>query len=192
MREVEVKAKLSDESGLVKRLQELGCIFSEPVNQKDLIYGKDVSSVEKFLVGPDFLRIRIVNDTKALFTYKYHVERGRDMNSAPIEHELGIDSAKEMEAIIALMGYVEAARVEKTRRKTKYNKWEICIDEVKGLGAFVEVEEMAENDADIPAVHVHLREFLQSVGVPEEDITLLRYDHMMFEKYGIPAVPPKM
>jgi adenylate cyclase class 2 len=87
-----------------------------------------------------------------------------------------------MDGILKLMGYSEEVRVNKTRVKTNFKDYEICIDDVKDLGAFVEVEKIAE-DGDGEKIQKELFEFLETLGVKKEDQVMHGYDTLLWHKY---------
>ena len=66
------------------------------------------------------------------------------------------------------------------RRKTKYKDLEICLDVVKDLGFFIEVEKMSNDDPKI--VREELQKFLFSLGIPPEDEVFYGYDTLIFKK----------
>ncbi len=84
--------------------------------------------------------------------------------------------------MLALMGYQTAVRIRKSRVKTQHKNWEICIDEVEGLGSFIELEELADEHAEVSPIHTAMHEFLQAIGVEPEDAGLKRYDILLLEK----------
>ena len=57
---------------------------------------------------------------------------------------------------------------------------EICLDEVKDLGNFIEVEKITDEDPD--KVQEELFRFLESVGVRREDRVVNGYDILMWRK----------
>jgi predicted adenylyl cyclase CyaB len=73
-------------------------------------------------------------------------------------------------------------RIAKHRRKTTYKNWEVCVDDVEGLGSYVEMEELAETTDDVPEIKERMQAFLAEQGVKESDILRNRYDVMMLEK----------
>ncbi len=181
-KEVEVKAKLSEGTDVVEALRKLGCELSSPKTQDDTVYVRQTGSVSEYLSNAEFLRLRVENDGTTLFTLKYHPGRADDPTSAPIECESKVDSREQIAHMLQLMGFSEAVRIRKSRMKTKHGAWEICVDEVEGLGSFIELEEMADRDADIPGIQEKMREFLASLGVSQEDIGLARYDVLLLER----------
>lgn len=86
-----------------------------------------------------------------------------------------------MEDALILMGYKEAVRIEKRRITTKYKGDEICIDEVTGLGSFMEMERLTKN-GDVEKIQEQLFKFFKSIGIKKEDRVMSGYDILMLEK----------
>lgn len=182
MQEIEIKAKLENEAQVLAKLTELGAIFSGPAVQDDTIYVAETGSLESFLSNSLFLRLRVIDGSRTVFTAKYHQNREAANDTYATEYEVDISSRDMMEQIVLLQGYAEAVRVQKTRRTAAYQGWEICLDEVEGLGSFIEVEQLAEDGADPRAIYENLKAFLVSIGVPESAVTTMRYDIMLLTK----------
>src|SRR5688572_22737341 len=136
-KEIEIKARVADMYALITKLEQLGCTISAPVTQHDTIFvAQDYGDFGEFHSGENILRVREQGDT-SFFTIKQP-----DLNEFDsIEHEVEVSDPEEMRNAIRLMGYEEQAQVRKTRRKAHYDQWEICLDEVKDLGSFIELEE---------------------------------------------------
>lgn len=173
-KEIEVKARVSNLDEIAHKLRELGCVLSDQETQHDTVFvDADYGAFEKFWPGKNLLRIRKTNG-KFLFTVKQ--PQSNELDS--IEHETEIHDPMEMREVLLLMGYHEAVQVHKTRRKTKYNGWEICLDEVEGLGSFIEVEKIAD-EADAEEVQNELFAFLQSLGIKLGDKVTSGYDTLV-------------
>ena len=175
MREVEVKAKIKDKESLVKKLEGLGCIFSPPTSQSDVIYTMRSGTVKDFTSNDVFLRLRTSNG-KILFTAKKRLTNSLDR----IEHEVEVSSNEEMEQVLILLGFAAAVKITKTRTVTHYNGDEVCIDDVGGLGSFIEVERLTDAD-DIGSTQEKLFEFLESLGISKDDRVTSSYDILMIE-----------
>ena len=174
-KEIEVKAKAENLSLIRIKLEALGCTFTDPIVQDDTIFVNFDGDFTKFAPGTNFLRIRKAKG-KILFTLKQPQSNDLDC----IEKEVEVSDADQFRDALELMGYHEAVQVHKTRTKTKYKDMEICLDEVKGLGSFVEVEKITEGDGD--AVQTELFAFLQTLGVNKEDRVLRGYDILVYLK----------
>ena len=185
MREVEVKAHIRDEETLLTKLAEVGGVLSTAITQEDTVYVKEVGSVDTFLSNDHFLRIRNTPE-KVIFTLKYHPGRNTTaIDAMPIEHEVTIDKKAELEEMLKLLGFVPAVSITKTRKTAHVGEYEVCIDEVEGLGAFIEIEKLLEHEEDIEPTLSNMRDFLKTLGVDAKDIGVKRYDVQVLEReYG--------
>jgi adenylate cyclase, class 2 len=180
MREVEVKAILVNRDVTLRKLQELGCVLGEPVIQKDTVYIPKgaVMPVESYT---NVLRIR-EQQGKYILTLKQPVTNQLDC----IERELEILDAQAMADIIEYLGFFKVSYVEKYRQKCKYQHYEICLDEVKDLGSFIEVEKMVE-DSEADGVQGELLTFLETLGVSKNNQVFDGYDVLMHKKLSTGA-----
>ena len=179
MREIEIKARLRDKDSTMNRLKALGCIFSEPVRQEDIVYAEKIDSLDAFLSNKVWLRIRVNNGADIIFTAKGE----RTTPLVATEHEVKVNSKEETQMMLSLMGYREAVRINKIRITTEYNGCEICFDEVEQLGAFIDMEKLTENGDDIK-IQEELFQFFISLGINREDRVSKGYDILMLEKAG--------
>jgi adenylate cyclase class 2 len=170
MREIEVKAKLTNKEAVVNKLKSLGCIFGESKTQNDVIYVEKWGDLNTFLSNNVFLRIR-ESKGKILFTLKTKGEN----SLSKIEHEVEVSSKEEIENILKLLKFVPAVSVNKTRSITYYNNFEICVDNVEDLGDFIEVERMVD-EGEAKLIQDEMFTFLESFGVKSEDRVFEGYD----------------
>jgi adenylate cyclase class 2 len=183
MQEIEVKVKTKDSDSVIRQLEAAGCVFSPPVEQDDVTYATTKESMDAFIRSKIFVRIRQVTDGDTIFTVKYDDQR-HVLGMAATEHEVKVDSASELEQMLLLMGLKRIVRVKKIRRKTKYKEYEICVDDVEELGSYMEIEKMAEKDADPHAIHQELVGVLESLGINLEGRVTKGYDIIMLDKEG--------
>lgn len=178
MKEIEVKAKINNTENLLAGLKNLGCNLSEPIVQNDTIFLPEGFTYDKDLKnGINFLRIRKLRN-RITFTLKQQQLNELDC----IEKEIDINNADILKDILKLLGYHEVVQVNKVRIKCKYKDYEVCVDEVDGLGSFVEVEKMTDEDA--LQVQEELFKFLQSLGVNKKDREMHGYDTLMYNKFN--------
>lgn len=182
MREVEVKAIVRDSEALARAFAARGAAFSAPVSQDDAVFVRETGSLETFLANGLFIRLRTLGTGTVLLTAKYNPNRNAEQDMVAEEYETEIASREEMERILSLMGFVEAVRIRKERRSAKEGAYEFCLDEVEGLGTFVEVEKLVENESDVAAAHEELLTLLTELGISPEDRFTKRYDVMLLEK----------
>lgn len=177
--EIEVKVHLRDREAFVAKLKALGCELSEPKTQDDTVYVRKTGTVEDFISNDVFLRIRIQNGSKVIFTAKAPITKSAE-ELVKQEYETIIESVEQARGILKLAGFREAVHIVKTRRTAKCKGYEICIDDVDGLGAFVEVESITD-DPDVRRVQKEMFDFLLSLGVSPEDQVKKGYDILMLE-----------
>jgi len=176
MKEIEVKAKLRNRNEVIKKLAELDCRLSDPFFQSDQIFvPKHINSLPAD-TGVPVLRIREAKG-KFILTMKIRLTNGLDKQ----ESETEITNPVAMKEIILAAGYKPMVAFKKERRKGKYNDWEVCVDEVEGLGSFIEVEQMSE-DGNSEEIQTELFKFLQSLGVTESDREHFGYDVILYLK----------
>ena len=99
-----------------------------------------------------------------------------------LERETEIADPKELKEVLFLMGYRSVVEIHKVRRKAKYKDYEICLDEVKGLGSFVEVEKITD-EANAEEVQEELFQFLETWGIQRENRIMNGYDTLIYLKH---------
>ena len=186
MREVEIKAVLRDKESVLEKLQTMGCVLSEGDTQDDTTYVEKVGqTMDEFLQNTRFLRIRVTGKGETIFTVKEHKNRQKDPTGVPTEHEVQIDSREEMEHMLRIFGFEEAVRLKKTRRQGTLNSFVVCIDDVEGLGSFIELESCVPEGSDEKQIQKDMYEILNVLGVADGDYPAQRYDIALLEKRGV-------
>lgn len=140
MIEVEVKARAPED--MAERIVSLGGELMAVENHHDLYFN---SPLRDFKRSDEALRIRI-KEGGARLTYK-----GPKLDLATksrLELTVKIDDALQMEEILGHLGFVLSAQVRKQRTKYSYQGVVLALDEVEGLGSFLEVEAQAVEDIE--------------------------------------------
>ncbi len=175
MTEVEVKAKISNFTEIQSKLTKLGCIFSEPSIQKDRIYLPIGVEFPDKIKGTLFARIRNSNG-KHIFALKKQLDTGFEN----IEHELVIDSPEQANEMLKLLDFHEVLYVSKKRITCKHNDMEICLDDIEGLGSFVEVEKLTM-ETETLKIKEELFAFLETLGIKKGDQIFKGYATLIYE-----------
>jgi len=178
MKEIEVKAKITNIQNIKKKLTSLGCQLDVPLIQEDIIFlpvGIEFSGIIK---GTPVVRIRNSSDIITL-TLKKRVFNDNEL--IKLEKETVVSDKQMALEIVEHMGFHEVVRVSKERIECKYKDMTVCIDEVAGLGDFIEIEKLSE-DENNKAVQDCLFNFLQSLGVNSENRITKGYDTLIYEK----------
>ncbi|MDP7323178.1 MAG: class IV adenylate cyclase [Candidatus Woesearchaeota archaeon] len=174
MKEIEVKAKLPDATEVINQLTALGCVFSDPIIQKDTIFVPKPMGLP-VPMGTNVLRIRD-NNGEIQFNLKQPQKNEFDC----IESEVVVSDAGDIRKIIEALDFHEVVKFTKTRRKCKHKEYEICVDDVVGLGGFIEVEKLVSDDEDSIKVQDELFEFLKQFDIKKEDRVFKGYDRMVY------------
>jgi len=183
MREIEIKARVADKSALIEVLKAQNITLSDSVIQRDQVFGIEGVSGGDGQSQP-WLRIRTEtkdDTTKQIFTLKKSVTSQLDS----IEHETEIADEKELAKIIEHIGFAPYSDSTKTRAKARIGEIEICIDTVEGLGDFIEVEKLTDEDADIDEVTNELWNVLDQFGVTHDQQVTDGYDVMIRKSQGL-------
>lgn len=146
---------------------------SEPVRQVDKIFLKGIRSFRDFKPGMPVIRLRSIND-KSYLTYKRSINASGDA----IEHELRIDSPETMQKIIEEMGYSLVTCVDKERLESRRDNLTIALDDVSGLGNFLEIEVMTD-ESDQGETEALIFETAAEFGLGRHDIEAKKYDQLV-------------
>ena len=138
MIEVEVKARAKKET--IERIAALGATPFRVENHLDLYFN---SPLRDFKTTDEALRIRIKEDGARL---TYNGPKLDQQTKSRRELTVKIDDPTQMGEILSFLGFDLSAEVRKRRTKYSYQGMIIALDEVEGLGTFLEVEAQAEAD----------------------------------------------
>lgn len=185
LKEIEVKVRISDPNKILNLLEGKGVSFSEPLFQEDSIFinFSDTVVYAEYPQSAVFLRVRKQNG-KVILTAKKNALDSKKEDLSKIEKELEVFDALVMEEIILMTGFRKVFEINKKRVVAKIGLYEVCVDEVEGLGSFMEIEKKTTEETK--KVVGELFDFLQKeFGVVEEDRVYKGYDVLMAEKIGI-------
>ncbi|MCX6707687.1 MAG: class IV adenylate cyclase [Candidatus Woesearchaeota archaeon] len=100
------------------------------------------------------------------------------------EYETDINDPETMSVILGKIGMIKKVIVEKHRKMFEYKDFEICLDEIKGLGFFVEVE--AKKMMGSPEeTKRKCYEILEEIGADWKDAPNMGYPDMVIRKEKI-------
>ena len=174
MREIELKFKVENVNNIISFLEKNNCEISSANIQKDTIYVRDLQNVES-TEGSIWLRVRKTNEKVEL---NYKKQSSKKMESEEIEFE--VSSYELANKFLAALGFKEWVQVNKKRTYTKYQKYNICIDEVERLGTFIEIELLIPEKNDID-YEKELLEVAKEIGIDITTRINSHYDTMISE-----------
>jgi adenylate cyclase, class 2 len=136
---IEVEVKVRAAPGTLKQVKALGARFLEAEHHQDLYFN---APDRDFRRTDEALRIRI-KDGKANLTYK-----GRKLDASTksrLELKADIHDPEALKQILVALGFTPSGEVRKTRTKYVLGELTFALDEVEGLGSFLEIEVSAQD-----------------------------------------------
>lgn len=187
MLEVEIKASIGDKTAeQVEKTAEMeGFVRAETLHEVDVYFnGND----RNFMKTDEALRLRSCenlneNTGEAMITYKG--PKIDAVSNTRIEHETQIGDLKVMQNLLTSLGYQAAFTVEKTRQEWKLAAdgvavVTLCLDNVKNLGNYLELETLVETEEEKQAAVNRLLALLDGFGIPRENLTRKSYLEMLY------------
>lgn len=176
MKEIEIKIALADRQQTLEILKNNGCNFGDGITQDDTVYIPEGQSLIPVPPGVPVLRIRRQGN-KSLFTLK---QSDPDNHLSKLEHELEITDPDAMDKIIRQLGFKIVAHIVKDRVKSNYKDYEICVDHVHGLGDFLEIEQLSDDDPVV--IQKGMMEFLEKLKIDTSQRLDVGYDILFIRK----------
>ena len=81
------------------------------------------------------------------------------------EYEFAVDDGNAARQMLTALGWQEIVTVDKVRLESKTEDYTVCIDEVAGLGLFIELEVLTEDSADVKNIQQQMRNFLKNLNI---------------------------
>ncbi|MHC4946163.1 MAG: class IV adenylate cyclase [Planctomycetota bacterium] len=174
MLEVEIKLPV-DAGALLKKLEKRGAEFLKREQHLDIYFqhpGRDFSRTD------EALRIRRAGH-ESILGYK-----GPKLgNAGKIRQELEtrLEDPAGLSKILESIGFRHAGEVRELRETWRLNEVSLFIDQVEGLGDFVEIEKKVEEDREHAEVLASLFELAQSWGLNPKDEIRKSYLELILE-----------
>lgn len=166
MLEVEVKASFGE--GKLAGFMSLNPEFIRTEFQEDIYFNHPSRD---FAETDEALRVRKANGNYFL-TYK-----GKKIDSeTKTREEIEISCSKEIIDIFDRLGFKKAAEVKKTRKIFGFDNLNVSIDDVSGLGGFIEIE--SGNYEDLNKIF----EILGKLGIKKEETIRESYLELILKK----------
>jgi adenylate cyclase, class 2 len=139
MFEIEIKAKVSSHVEIENKVISMGGKFIQKINEDDEYFNHPSRD---FKQTHEAFRIR-VTDGGAALTYKGPVLPG--IAKARVEAETSVGNPETIRNIFVSLGFIPSGRVKKTRKEYTVNNCIVTLDNIEGLGSFVEIERTGED-----------------------------------------------
>ncbi|MCL2460690.1 MAG: class IV adenylate cyclase [Euryarchaeota archaeon] len=165
MLEIEMKVKVPDLTPIRHELEQIGASYSEHLTEKDMYYN---APYRDFGETDEALRLRTASNGVTL-TYKGKKEI---IHGAKIrkEYNLSIESKETAHDILTHLSFIPVAEVKKERDYYTFEDFSIALDDVFGLGTFVEIELICEEGENTTDPANRIASFAERIGVTGERI----------------------
>lgn len=152
------------------------CTFSVPIRQIDAIYLQRSNSFKDFTPGDPVVRLRIV-DSVCTLTLK-----AAQSGSTSIEHETSVGDIKAAESIFRALGLNLVTHVAKDRASATAEALTLHIDEVDGLGLFLEIEGLVDDQSAIAPIEAAIDALADDMGIAPEQLEPRKYDVLISQR----------
>ncbi|MEE9474983.1 MAG: class IV adenylate cyclase [Candidatus Hydrothermarchaeaceae archaeon] len=178
MLEIEAKATIENKEEMEQRILDAGGKYIRTETQRDIYFAHPS---QDFVKTDEALRIRTAGKEHTL-TYKG--PKLDELTKTREEVETKLEDAASMAEILKRLGFTEVAPVIKTRSHYMLGDYLVAIDEVDGLGHFIEVEKHADSYRPEELV-----ELLKSLGIEESKMERKSYLELLLEKLDLDLRP---
>lgn len=171
----EVEIKIKTTSQYMKKLEAWladNATFQGQERHKEFYLDNPNSTF--FFTRPDgekdalkYLRVRYSDNGGSICFKDWHQDDQTGKTTHCDEFEVNVSDADTALALFERLGYTHKTKMAKHRRKFRTGDYEIVIDDVEGLGVFVEVE-MKKSVSNVSSALQELENFIVStVGITE-------------------------
>ena len=181
--EVEIKIEVENLQEIKKKVEVLGKLIKS-IKQIDDYY---VPVHRDFFARKpqpiEWLRIR-TNPDKVIFEYDKSINQKADgSQDYAEEYETEISNPDELKKILDFLDFKKIVTVEKQREYWMCGNVEVALDDVKGLGCFVEAEAKGEFESPEQARKECIN-LLKKLGIENDDSIQIKkgYPHLILEK----------
>lgn len=168
MIEVEIKAVLKNPN-ISDTVKSLGYLLEEELTETDIYFN---ASERDFRKTDEALRLRR-SGGRTYITYKG--PKQDSLSQTRNELETAVEDLDIMKGILTALGYQAIFTVEKSRSRYCLGDITICLDTVKDLGSYIEIETLISEQARKEAAVSRLLSVLDSLKIPRSELTQKSY-----------------
>lgn len=176
-KEIEIQVKIEKSEPLRDFLRK-NAVFKSDHYQVDDYFSPSWRDFLKERPIREWLRIRDLGG-RYFLTYKnWHFDENGKSHYCD-EYETEIKDKDQMKKILIALGFRFIVRVEKQRQVWEYKDYKIALDSVKGLGDFVEIEYLGNEEKDPAIITAEMIAFLKENNCGRIKRNYLGYPFML-------------
>lgn len=179
--EVEIKLKIEDRAELIKKLKDQHFTAGKTVLESDLYFTSEHHDMK---ACDEALRVRRVEEKDTGKQAAYLTYKGKKLDTCSMtrkELELEISDGETGIELLKSIGFYPTTPVEKLRQYFHRERMTACVDQVTGLGDFLELEIMVEDETKRAAALSEIEMLLEQLGYTMQDTTRTSYLSMIEE-----------
>lgn len=182
LKECEIKIPIKDLETIEQNLRELGAVLISYREEYD--YYIDTRPCIDLLSSDSALRVRVSRDINNGNTYHELTFKGprEEQGFAKVRMELSVlvnDATKLLE-ILSALGFKIVTTIFKKRKIYQYGDYRIYLDDVEGLGKFIEIEFIVDKNKASLALN-RILYIVEKLNMPKDFITK-SYLELILEK----------
>ncbi len=99
------------------------------------------------------------------------------------EYETKVEDSNTIKSIIEMLGLKELIKVHNKRKVYKYKDFEIELEDIEGLGIFIEVEKLSKTDNNEMEIKEEIRDFIRSLKLKNvKELNIGRNQYLLSQK----------
>ncbi|MFW9943447.1 MAG: class IV adenylate cyclase [Candidatus Sifarchaeia archaeon] len=188
--EVEVKAPISDLESVRNALERIGAQQLNSETQTDAYYDHPCRA---FHETDEALRLRRrlpysqeltedVDESRPLYELTYKGPKVDSLSKTRIELSVGLVDAAAAKSLLVHLGFKYVGEVVKKRVFHSLGDLTLSLDEVEGIGDFLEIEQVVDSKERIEPLREKMFKILEQLGLDPETSTRSSYLEMFLEK----------
>lgn len=190
MKEFEIKIPVDDLELIEYRLRSLGAIFIG--FKEELDYYIDTRPCLDLVSADSALRLRISKDLQLGEVFSELTFKGprepHDFAKVRMEVSVEVKDPLKILDIFKMLNFKVLAVISKRRRIYQYNVYRVHLDDVKGLGKFVEIEYICSDSKQL--IENDLLKIVDALGLPRKFIKksyleLILSKSLSLEEHGV-------
>lgn len=182
--EIEIKVPIENMEDMMERLLEQEFRKIGSVREEDTYYNSEYYDVKS---RDEALRIRRSLDLESGKHTAQINFKGKKIDRVSMsrrEYETEIEDPERMNEILTAVGFLPAAAVRKMRIYLSRREMTACLDQVEGLGDFLELEVIIKEENLRSRYLAEMEELLGKLGLSSADTVRTSYLGLLAEKTG--------
>ena len=147
-KEIEIQVQVENSQPLLEFLKEQAVFKYEQRQVDEYFSPKDNDYLKKRPVR-EWLRLRSEGKVNSI-NHKYWQDSDDGKTHYCDEHEVQVDDSQSMKKILLALDFRSIVTVDKLRKVWHFKDYEISLDGVKGLGDFIEIEYIGQDETVDP------------------------------------------